>query len=429
VSVDVVIGLQRGDEGKGKTVDLLGDYDVVARFNGGPNAGHTLVIDGAPLVLHQVPSGVAHPDTLNVIGNGVLLDPVRLVAEMADIRKAGLVVDVGNLAVSSAVHLILPHHRALDVLREAGDHAQGSTLRGIAFAAGEKYIRNGIRANALHTLGALAQHATTELYAANQQLQTVGLAEFDVETEISALLIAARAISPYLTNTSALMNSKLHAGSRILAEGAQAADLDIDHGDYPYVTSSSTGVGGVLSGLGVGPQHIDRIIGVAKATQSHVGGGPFPTEITDSTIASRLRGERDEVDGEYGKSTGRARRVGRLDLVRMRRAVTVNGVNEIALNKLDCVSRFGSTIQVATAYILDGQQLDWPPDSADELARCEPVYTELPGWEGDIRNVRLFEDLPVEAQNYVAFLEEQLGTKVSIIGVGPGPDQVIRRDI
>ena len=428
--IDVILGAQWGDEGKGRTVDqFINDYgySTVARYNGGANAGHTISIDGSVLALHQVPSGVRDPSISNIIGNGALVDPVRLVTEIDDINAAGIALSPRNLAISESAHVVLPHHIALDQLRERGHRAQGSTKRGIAYAAAEKYQRSGIQAWVMTDRQRLEEHATEQLREANELLIRAECEPMDVEAEIGRLLTSAAVIAPYVADTFELLHSKLTNGEQVIAEGAQAASLDIEQAPYPYGTSSHTTIGGVLTGLSVGAQYIRSVVGVVKATKSRVGDGPFVTEIHDLEVAARIRGQRGDIDGEYGASTGRVRRVGYLDLPEIRHAILVNGMTELALNKLDCVPRYGSEVPVAVAYNLDGHPIQTSPTTVDKLERCEPVYEGLDTWTEDISGARIFSDLPTTAQRYVGRLEELLGVEISHIGVGPHADQVIKR--
>jgi adenylosuccinate synthase len=428
--IDVVLGAQWGDEGKGRFVDHLiseDEYTTAARYNGGANAGHTISFNGSVLALHQVPSGVRDPTITNIIGNGALVDPVRLVAEIGDINAAGLPVSPQNLAVSELAHLVLPHHIALDQLREQGSCAQGSTKRGIAYAAAEKYQRSGIQAWVAADPSGLEKHARQQLQCANELLVRAELEPMDIEAEIGRLLTSAEVMAPYVTDTFELLHRKLSKGEMVIAEGAQAASLDIEQAPYPYGTSSHTTIGGVLTGLSVGAQNIRRVIGVVKATKSRVGDGPFVTEIHDEKQAGCVRGKRGDIDGEYGASTGRVRRVGYLDLPEIRHAVLVNGMTELVLNKLDCVPRYGSEIPVAVAYSLDGRKTDISPTTVAKLGRCEPVYETWETWAEDISGVREFDALPPAARSYVTRLEDLLGVPISHVGVGPHADQVIKR--
>ena len=428
--IDVVLGAQWGDEGKGRIVDHLineHDYTAAARYNGGANAGHTISIDGSVLALHQVPSGVRDPSITNIIGNGALVDPVRLVTEIEDINSSGLSISPQNLSVSELAHLVLPHHIALDQLREQGSRAQGSTKRGIAYAAAEKYQRSGIQAWAATDPQELEAHAVRQLREANEMLERAGGEPVDIEAEIGRLLASAAMIAPYVTDTSELLHRKLSKGEAVIAEGAQAASLDIEQAPYPYGTSSHTTIGGVLTGLSVGAQHIRRVIGVVKATKSRVGDGPFVTEVHDAQAAGRIRGQRGDIDGEYGVSTGRVRRVGFLDLPEIRHAVLVNGMTELVLSKLDCVPRYGTEVPIAVAYSLDGRRTDISPTTVAKLGRCEPVYETMETWPDDITGAREFGELPEAAQRYVTRLEDLLGVPITHIGVGPHADQVIKR--
>lgn len=417
MAIDVVLGLQRGDEGKGRFVDLLtADYDVVARFNGGPNAGHTIARKGAePLKLHQIPSGITYAGVVNVIGNGSYVDPVKLLDEIDDLRRAGVEVSADNLLVSADAHMILPHHVRLDKAREAGRSAQGSTGSGIAYVARDKYERTGIRVEALledesFLRGAVAGRLGTDADSAKTAREW---------TEKAAKL------KPFVADSFRIIQDCLKSGKKVLAEGAQATWLDIEHGMYPFVTSSHTTTGGMLNGLGVGPKHIGKIVGVAKVLRSHVGGGPFVTREDDPEKAARIRGEKGGVDSEYGATTARERQVGYLDLPELRRAIAVNGVTELALTKLDLVPRAGKELPVAVEYEYKGTRLDFAPTSAQILEQCKPVYEYLPAWQEDVSTTRKYEDLSVAAKTFISFLEKKLGVPITMMGVGPYRDQVI----
>lgn len=432
MAVDVIIGLQRGDEGKGRFVDMLAeDHDIVARFNGGNNAGHTVVLpDGLELALHLVPSGIAHEHTMNVIGNGTLVNPVKLVEEIADIESKGLEVSRRNLKLSSAAHLILPHHIFEDEIREAGTGGQGSTKTGIAQVASVKAMRTGSRIEMIKNdpKGLLAL-VFDALLAQRELRDEVGLDVID-EREIAAEYVeSAKRLGSFVTDTVFFLNKELRKDkpARVLAEGAQAFLLDIDHGMYPFTTSSSTTSGGVATGLGIPPHFIDKVTGIAKAVQSHVGGGPFVTEVTDANVLARLHGDKSTVDAEVGTTTGRIRRLGHLDLPQIRRSQMVNGTHDMALSKLDWVPRYGSEAQICVAYDRKGKRLAIAPDAAYKLEQSEPVYESLPTWEEDIQGVREFKDLPKNAQNYVEFIEAQTEVPITMIGVGPQRDQVIVR--
>lgn len=401
-SVTVVLGLQRGDEGKGRFVDeLAGTHDVVARFNGGPNAGHTVVLpNDTELDLHLVPSGIAHPNVVNVIGNGCVIDPIKLIKEFSDIEAKGIKVTPDNLKISTSAHLILPTHIEDDKARESTGQAQGSTNSGIAQVSADKYSRSGI------TLGQALSNIETLLGKSNQEY-----------------VDAVNKLKDFATDTSLYVNQQLEGGKKILAEGAQAFLLDIDHGMYPFVTSSTTTVGGVCTGLGISPKYIDQVIGVIKATQSHVGGGPFVTEITDQSLLDNLRGKQTEVDGEFGTTTGRARRMGHLDLPQIKRAIMINGITHLAITKVDCIPRYGDTIQICTSYKGVG---DIASVSADTLDQSTPEYDNLPSWTEDISSTTDFSELPENAKNYIKFIEEKLATPIFRVGVGPNRNQVIK---
>lgn len=432
MSVDVIVGLQRGDEGKGRFVDMLAqEHDIVARFNGGNNAGHTVVLpDEQVLKLHLVPSGIAHEGKMNVIGNGTLVNPAKLVDEINDIRETGIEVSPANLKISSGSHLILPHHIFEDEIREAGEGRQGSTKTGIAQVSAFKAMRVGARTELINNdLDALYELVLGGLQAQRELRDAAGLDEIDEEEVAMEYILSARLLGSFVTDTVFYLNQQLAKDlpARVLAEGAQAFLLDIDHGMYPYTSSSSTTSGGVCTGLGIPPREIRQVTGVAKAVQSHVGGGPFVTEVKDSGVLARLHGDMNTVDAEVGTTTGRTRRLGYLDMPSIRRSIMVNGVGDIALSKLDWVPRYGEDIPVCVAYGRKGKTLEIAPDSARKLEQSEPRYETLPSWGEDIREIREFADLPKNAQKYVHFVEDQAGVEISMIGVGPGRDEVIIR--
>ncbi len=433
MAVDVIIGLQRGDEGKGRFVDMLSEtHDIVARFNGGNNAGHTVVLpDGRDLALHLVPSGIAHPHAMNIIGNGTLINPVKLNEEIADIRSKGINVSRDNLKISSAAHLILPHHIYDDEIRESGKGGQGSTKAGIAQVSSFKAMRIGVRTEIIkNDIKKLKQIVSEGLEAQRPLRELAGLKQIDESMVTKNYVENAEILAEFITDTVFYLNQQLRKPSpaRVLAEGAQAFLLDIDHGMYPFTSSSSTTSGGVSTGLGVPPSFIDKVTGVAKAVQSHVGGGPFVTEILDKEILQKLHGDMNTIDAEKGTTTGRIRRLGYFDLPQVRRALMVNGEEDklaMALSKLDWVQRFGEKIPICVAYERKGKILEIAPDAAYKLEQSKPVYEYLPNWTEDIRNVRKFEDLPENAQKYIKFIEEKTGVSIKMIGVGPQRDQVI----
>lgn len=430
--VNVLVGEQRGDEGKGRFVDMMAEeHDIVARFNGGNNAGHTVVLpDGTELALHLVPSGIAHEGKMNLIGNGTLVNPVKLVEEIADIESKGLEVSRKNLKLSSGAHLILPHHIYEDAIREAGVGGQGSTKSGIAQVASVKAMRTGVRTEIIKNdpegLFTLVWDALVEQRILREQ---AGLDAVDEKDIARQYVEKARHLGSYITDTVFYLNQQLRKDqpARVLAEGAQAFLLDIDHGMYPFVTSSSTTAGGAATGLGVAPRFIEQVTGVVKAIPSHVGGGPFVTEETDAATLERLHGDKTTIDAEVGTTTGRIRRLGHLDIPQIRRSQMVNGTDDTALSKLDWVPRYGEAVQVCVAYERKGKQLDIAPDAAYKLEQSQPVYETLPTWNEDIQGVRKFEDLPANAQRYVQFIENHTQVPISMIGVGPRRDQVIVR--
>lgn len=430
MSLDVVVGLQRGDEGKGRFVDLVADkYTIIARGNGGANAGHTVVPDSMePLALHQIPSGIAYPDKLNIIGNGVYVDPRRLVAEIEDVRATGIRVSSKNLLISDIAHLVLPHHIGLDALREFGNRAQGSTQSGIAYVASEKYLREGVRMEQIATPKALLKHAYDGLAELNKHVPWR-----QKQTRVSMMktarewLNAVEALNEFLGDSVDVINQRLQKGEKVLAEGAQAYWLDVNHGMYPAVTSSSTTVSGLLDGLGVAPKHLGKVTGVAKAVKSHVGGGPLVTEIDDKVLAKKVRGTFGLADSEYGATTQRPRRIGYPDLVELHNAIMVNGVDELALSKLDHVPRYGKDLKIATSYTYNGKTLKKAPSSAMVLEKCTPNYVSQPNWAQDLSKTRTYAKLPPEAKAFVELFEKELDVKVTKIGVGPERNQVILR--
>jgi adenylosuccinate synthase len=435
MAVDVIVGLQRGDEGKGRFVDMLAEeHDIVARFNGGNNAGHTVVLpDGRELALHLIPSGIAHPHTMNVIGNGTLVNPTKLMEEIADIQSKDIEVSRRNLKISSASHLILPHHIFDDEIREAGTGRQGSTKSGIAQVSSFKAMRTGARTEIIkNNPDELLSLVYEGLLAQRPLREAANLEPINEESIAKEYVESAKCLGAFVTDTVFYLNQELRKDNpaRVLAEGAQAFLLDIDHGMYPYTTSSSTTTGGVSIGLGIPPSFIDKVTGIAKAVQSHVGGGPFVTEVSDITLLEQLHGDMTTVDAEKGTTTGRVRRLGYLDLPQIRRAQMVNGENRkqtMALSKLDWVQRFGEEIPICVTYQRKGKTLKIAPDAAYKLEQCTPQYEYLPTWQEGIQDVRDFGSLPKNAQQYIEFIEEQTDVPITMIGVGPKRDQVIIR--
>jgi adenylosuccinate synthase len=416
-----VIGAQWGDEGKGKIVDLLTPYfSIVARYQGGHNAGHTVYVGGTRFVLHLIPSGILHPEVTCVIGNGVVVDPEALFQEVGELTRRGI--EVGTrLLISDKAHLILPYHRDLDLLHEArrGERKIGTTSRGIGPAYEDKIGRRGVRAGDLADPAALEEEIRENVQARNR---LVGDAAMDWRVIVDRLRGYGERMRPWIGDASLFLWDAMRAGRPVLFEGAQGTLLDIDHGTYPYVTSSNSTIGGVCTGLGVGLHAVGGVIGVAKAYTTRVGGGPLPTELSGS-LAERLR----ESGQEYGASTGRPRRCGWYDAVAVRYAVRTNGLDGLALTKLDVLDGL-ETIDVCTAYRCGGRILTEFPADVRQLEACEPVYERLPGWSHPTRGTRVFSDLPSEAQAYVRHLEQVSGVTVTILSTGSDRDDTIIRE-
>jgi len=419
-----VLGAQWGDEGKGKIVDLLTPrFSIVARYQGGHNAGHTVYVGGQKFVLHLIPSGILHPGVSCVIGNGVVVDPTALFREVDEL--AGLGIDVaGRLFVSDKAHLILPYHRELDLLAEArrGERRIGTTSRGIGPAYEDKIGRRGVRVGDLADTsddGPLAA-AVRENVAARNRL--VGSADRPWQDVLAEIRRFWPRLQPLVTDTSVMLDRAMRDRRRIMFEGAQGTLLDVDHGTYPYVTSSNATAGGAATGLGVGPGRIGPVLGVAKAYTTRVGEGPLPTELTGE-MGERLR----ESGQEFGASTGRPRRCGWFDAVAVRYAVRVNGLRALAITKLDVLDGM-DRLDVCTAYRCDGQVVDEMPGDTAQLARCEPVYESLPGWTRPTLGVTRFGDLDAAAQAYIGRLEALTGVPAVLISTGSERDHTIVRD-
>ena len=421
----VVIGAQWGDEGKGKIVDLLTEKaGAVVRYQGGHNAGHTLVIDGKKTVLHLIPAGILHAGVKSYIGNGVVLCLRALFTEIAALEAAGVPV-MERLHISPACALILPSHSALDQAREAarGANKIGTTGRGIGPAYEDKIARRGLRLADLMHPETFRERLRELMDFHNFQLEHYYHAAPVSYDDVAAewLAYAAR-IRPLITDVTLAAYRHREAGDHIIFEGAQGAMLDIDHGTYPFVTSSSTAAGGAATGSGVGPRHLDYILGIAKAYSTRVGGGPFPTELLDAT-GKHLA----EVGHEYGATTGRARRCGWIDLPALRRAIYNSSISGLCLTKLDVLDALPQ-IEVCTAYHMDGEHLDIAPVGADELARCQPVYETLPGWQSDTVGITDYSALPEKARAYIAYLENALGLPIAIVSTGPDRVHTIQRE-
>lgn len=425
--LDIVVGTQWGDEGKGRVVDLLSAHaDYVARYNGGDNAGHTVTVGNETFKLHLIPSGVIHPRPVGVIGNGVVVNPTVLLDEIDSLRQAGVDITPQRLKISHAAHLITPAHRALDAAQEAarGDSKIGTTLRGIGPAYTSKVSRQGIRMASMLNLDTYVESLREHIELVNGQLTSLFRAEpLDPETVVEEYLGYARQIQPYISEVSGLLSDALSRGQRVLAEGAQGTLLDLDHGTYPFVTSSNPSAAGALTGLGLGVGCADRVIGVTKAFQSRVGEGPFPSELSGE-MATRLRGTGENPWDEFGTTTGRPRRVGWLDAVLLRYAVRINGITELALTKLDILTGM-DTLKICHAYRRNGTIYHDLPMGPGELERFEAVYQELPGWRQDIRSVRSWEALPAEARAYILKVEALSSVTVRLVSVGPERDQVV----
>jgi len=429
--LDIVIGTQWGDEGKGRVVDLLSrDSHLVVRYNGGDNAGHTVIVGRQTYKLHLIPSGIIHPHTTAVLGSGMVLNPQTLSEEMEMLRAAGVEINPDRLWISDAVQLITPAHRLLDRAQEAakGKGQIGTTGRGIGPAYVDKAARRGLRAGEAldpdHFAGRVREHFEEANRLITGLYQQPGL---DVDAMIEEFMAYAALMRPFLRRSGPRVQAALDAGQTVLAEGAQGTLLDVEQGTYPFVTSSTTTSAGVFSGLGLGVQPVRRVVGVVKAFQTRVGAGPFPTEL-DGEMALFLRGTGANTWDEYGTTTGRPRRVGWLDLVLLRYAREINGLTELFLTKLDVLSGLNE-IPVCAAYRRASQTLSSLDFSGDSrlLAQCEPVYQTLPGWQEDLRACRSWDELPAAAQDYVRFIEEQAGVPVKYISVGPERSALIER--
>lgn len=416
----VIVGAQWGDEGKGKIVDYLTDQtEIVVRAQGGNNAGHTVICDGKKYVLHLIPSGILWPEKTCVIGNGVVVDPISLLEEIDTLASQGITVDPGHLLISDRAHLVLPSHRAQDELNESrlGDGKIGTTKRGIGPAYSDKIGRTGLRMHELFEDGFPARLAT-KLSACNQLLEAANLEALDIGAATAAYAKAAERLRPFVRDTIGFLHQALAESRSLLFEGAQGTYLDVDFGTYPYVTSSNTTSGGACTGSGVPPQRIDKVVGVIKAYTTRVGEGPFPTE--DDAFGDILHG----MGREFGATTGRSRRCGWLDLVLLRYAAYVNGIDELAMTNLDGLDSLDE-IPVCTHYELDGEKLDLPPASAADLERVKPVYATLPGWKTSIEAARQFGDLPEKARAYLAYITRISGVPITSVGVGPDRTQTL----
>ncbi|HSM23465.1 MAG TPA: adenylosuccinate synthase [Anaerolineaceae bacterium] len=423
----ILVGTQWGDEGKGRIVDLLSaQSDIVARYNGGDNAGHTVTVEDKTFKLHLIPSGIIHPHTIGILGNGLVINPKSFLAEIEMLRSSGVDVNPERMKISFAAHLITPGHIALDRAREMilGKGQIGTTGRGIGPAYTDKVSRKGLRVVDMLDLALFKEKLRLHFNKVNQELtvnyQTKAL---DTEPLIKDYLEFAQLLKDYITDTGALLDIALHEGKKILAEGAQGILLDIDHGSYPFVTSSNVTATGVFNGLGIGICPVENVIGATKAFQSRVGAGPFPTEL-EGEMADRLRGTGEKPWDEFGTTTGRPRRVGWLDGVLLRYARRINGLTDLVLTKLDVLSGL-SEIKVCTSYTDDTGETALPLMGVSLLDQYQPVYESLPGWQEDLTTVREWGDLPENARAYIRFIEEISGVRVMLASVGPERSQVV----
>ena len=422
MAVRVVVGTQWGDEGKGKYIDMLAEQsDIIVRFSGGNNAGHTIVANGVKYALHLIPSGILHTNKTCIIGNGVVVDPAVLLQEMKGLNERGVTTD--HLLISDRAHLIMPYHRELDELQEKfrGNDSIGTTKRGIGPCYADKIERSGIRMCDLIDENEFIKKVKSNLELKNLIIEKVyGGKPFEAEPIIKEYLGYAEQLKKYITDTTSILADGIDAGKNILFEGAQANFLDIDFGTYPYVTSSNPVAGGVCTGSGLGPVYINEVYGVLKAYTSRVGAGPFPTE-QNNEIGDTIR----ELGWEYGTTTGRPRRCGWLDTVMIKYAAKINGLTALAINHVDTIGKL-KEIKLCVGYKKDGQVIRTFPASLNELAKCEPIYEVFEPWNEDISNVKSFADLPQNAQKYLNRIEELVGVKIGLVGVGKDREQIIK---
>ncbi|HEY9171579.1 MAG TPA: adenylosuccinate synthase [Verrucomicrobiae bacterium] len=416
----ILVGAQWGDEGKGKIIDVLTEQaDIVVRYAGGNNAGHTVFVANTRYVLHLVPSGILRKGKLCVIGNGVVIDPVSLVLEIAGLRKLGVKVD-RNLVISETAHVVFPYHRELDSHREhhKGDQKIGTTKRGIGPAYGDKAARVGLRMIDLITPDTFEAKLRQRVQDNNEVLKAFGAKPLVYKDVLRDYVEAGEFLKPFVANTVVLLHEAMREGKHLLFEGAQGTFLDIDHGTYPYVTSSNTTAGGACTGSGVPPHRMDRVVGVMKAYTTRVGEGPLPTE--NAEIADMLHG----MGREFGATTGRPRRCGWFDSVAVRHAVMVNGIDEIAVTNLDGLDTV-ETIKVCIGYRQGSKRYEHLPNDVAVLAECQPVYAEFPGWRTPTHAARTWKQLPARARAYLKALQDLIGAKITIASVGPGREQTI----
>lgn len=424
--VTILVGAQWGDEGKGRVADwLAADSDIVARYAGGDNAGHTVVVGEQVTKLRLMPSGILQDHVTCVLGNGQVVNPISLLKEMDDLAAAGIDVTPHRVILSTRAHIITPAHIALDKADEIarGKSAIGTTQRGIGPAYMDKTGRTGIRAGQMRDVEQFAEALYQHIRVANEKLAYLGAEPLNPQQAAEEYLEAAVRLRPYLQDTALYVNRRLKDGARVLCEGAQGSLLDLDHGDYPFVTSSSPTAGGALTGLGFGPMSVDRVVGVAKAYATRVGSGPMPTELNDE-IADRLRGTGENFWDEYGTVTRRPRRCGWFDAVMLRYTAMINGFTELILTKLDILTGL-DVIRVAVAYELDGQHITEPPSRIEELERAAPVYETFSGWSEPIDRARTAGDLPEAVLTYVKRLEALVEVPIRTLSVGPERDQLV----
>jgi adenylosuccinate synthase len=423
MSTVVAVGAQWGDEGKGKIVDWLGPQaDLVARFQGGNNAGHTLVVDGETTVLHVVPSGILHDGSVNLIGPGVVVDPGVLLDELKKLEDRGILRDPSRIRVSGRAHVILPWHTALDGAREkkAGDGKIGTTGRGIGPCYEDKVARRGVRVADLRQPEELRAKLESIAEQKNIELTKIhNVDPIDVDALYEQCIEWGRQLEQYIDHTGRIIDRSLRSGKNVLFEGAQGTFLDIDHGTYPFVTSSNCVAGAVCTGSGIGPTRVDRVIGITKAYTTRVGSGPFPTELEDET-GEELR----RAGAEFGATTGRPRRCGWLDAVLLREAVTVNGLTDLAINKLDILSGFDE-LKICTAYDIDGKVTEYFPMTLGEAERAIPIYETMPGWSEDLTKLTSLEQFPENARRYIERIEALAEIPAAVLSVGPGREETI----
>jgi adenylosuccinate synthase len=417
----ILIGAQWGDEGKGKIIDVLtAKADIVVRSQGGNNAGHTVIHDGTTYILHLIPSGILRRGKVCVIGNGVVIDPVALVSEIEALRKIGIKIDHKNLLISDCAHLVLPYHRVLDEQRELrkGHARLGTTKRGIGPAYADKAARTGLRVSDLMQPILFSKKLQAKIRENNSILQALGARPINYRQVSEAYLAAGRKLRPFVANTVVYLHRALQRDKEILFEGAQGTFLDIDHGTYPYVTSSNTTAGGACTGTGVPPHRVDRVLGVMKAYTTRVGEGALPTE--DRQLAEMLH----KLGREFGATTGRARRCGWFDAVATHYATMINGIDELAITNLDGLDHV-DPLRICIGYSLNGKRLEVPPCDAAQLDNCEPVYVEMRGWNRSTISARKLSELPSAATNYVRRIAQLTGARLSMVSVGPTREQTI----